>query len=91
MVRLGRYFLPDQPLHVIQRGNNRGTILFTVEDYTRYHAGRGGETIWLSHLCLCPAGIDDETLRVVKVNVTPGPRLTFPECRAHSQNVCVVY
>lgn len=23
MVRLGGYFLPDQPLHVIRRGNNR--------------------------------------------------------------------
>jgi len=22
MARLGRYVLPDQPLHVIQRGNN---------------------------------------------------------------------
>jgi REP element-mobilizing transposase RayT len=37
MARLGRYFLPDQPLHVIQRGNNRGAIFFAVEDYARYH------------------------------------------------------
>jgi putative transposase len=36
MARLGRYFLPDQPLHVIQRGNNRGAIFFRVDDYTRY-------------------------------------------------------
>jgi hypothetical protein len=28
MARLGRYFLPDQPLHVIQRGNNRQAIFF---------------------------------------------------------------
>jgi hypothetical protein len=26
MARLGGYFLPDQPLHVIQRGNNRGAV-----------------------------------------------------------------
>jgi putative transposase len=37
MARLGRYFLPDQPLHVIQRGNNRGAIFFAVEDYAGYH------------------------------------------------------
>src|SRR6266852_5083607 len=37
MARLGRYFLPDQPLHVIQRGNDRGAIFFAVEDYARYH------------------------------------------------------
>lgn len=36
MARLGRYFLPDQPLHVIQRGNNRAPIFFAGEDYTRY-------------------------------------------------------
>src|SRR5260221_6636347 len=37
MAGLGRYSLPDQPLHVIQRGNNRGAIFFAVEDYARYH------------------------------------------------------
>jgi putative transposase len=36
MARLGRYFLPDQPLHVIQRGNNRGVIFFCDEDRERY-------------------------------------------------------
>lgn len=38
MPRLGRYFLPDQPLHVIQRGNNRAPIFFCDEDYRRYRA-----------------------------------------------------
>ena len=28
MARLGRYFVADQPLHVIQRGNNRWSIFF---------------------------------------------------------------
>jgi len=36
MARLGRYFLPDQPLHVIQRGNNREAIFFCDDDYARY-------------------------------------------------------
>lgn len=33
MARLGRYFLVDQPLHVIQRGNNREPNFFDVDDY----------------------------------------------------------
>jgi putative transposase len=36
MARLGRYFLPDQPLHVIQRGNNREAVFFCGDDYERY-------------------------------------------------------
>jgi putative transposase len=36
MPRPGRYFLPDQPLHVIQRGNNRQPIFFAADDYSRY-------------------------------------------------------
>lgn len=36
MARLGGYFLPDQPLHVIQRGNNRAPIFFAADDYARY-------------------------------------------------------
>jgi putative transposase len=36
MARLGRYFLPDQPLHVIQRGNNREPVFFAEDDYRRY-------------------------------------------------------
>jgi putative transposase len=36
MARHGRYFLPDQPLHVIQRGNNRSAIFFDIGDYQHY-------------------------------------------------------
>jgi putative transposase len=36
VARLGRYFLPDQPLHVIQRGNNREPVFFAEDDYRRY-------------------------------------------------------
>jgi putative transposase len=36
MARLGRTFLPDQPLHVIARGNNRGAVFFGEDDYAQY-------------------------------------------------------
>jgi putative transposase len=36
MARCGRYVLADQPLHVIQRGNNREAIFFGEQDYVRY-------------------------------------------------------
>jgi putative transposase len=36
MARLGRYFIEGQPLHVIQRGNNRQAIFFADEDYAIY-------------------------------------------------------
>jgi putative transposase len=39
MARLGRYFLPDPPLHLIQRGNNRAATFFADEDYARYRGG----------------------------------------------------
>src|SRR3954469_8818468 len=31
-MRLGRYFMEGVPLHVIQRGNNRGQVFFTKQD-----------------------------------------------------------
>ncbi|HEX6120168.1 MAG TPA: hypothetical protein VFZ03_12040 [Dongiaceae bacterium] len=36
MPRLGRYFLPEQPLHVIQRGNDRQAIFFSDDDRVLY-------------------------------------------------------
>ena len=36
MARLGRYFIPDQPLHIIQRGNNRQAVFFGDEDFSQY-------------------------------------------------------
>jgi REP-associated tyrosine transposase len=41
MPRLGRYFLADQPLHVIQRGNNRSAVFFSEEDYEHYRGWLG--------------------------------------------------
>jgi putative transposase len=37
MARLGRYFVPGQPLHLVQRGNDRRAIFFAPADYERYH------------------------------------------------------
>ncbi len=36
MARHRRYFLKNQPLHLIQRGNNRQAIFFAPEDYAQY-------------------------------------------------------
>ncbi len=36
MARLPRYFLPDQPQHVIHRGNNRSPIFVAERDYSFY-------------------------------------------------------
>jgi putative transposase len=38
MPRLGRYFLPEQPQHVIQRGNDRQAVFFAGEDREAYLA-----------------------------------------------------
>jgi putative transposase len=42
MPRGARYFLEDQPQHVIQRGNNRAVIFHRDEDYLLYRS-------WLGH------------------------------------------
>ncbi len=36
MARLPRFYLPEQPLHVIQRGNNREPIFASNDDYHFY-------------------------------------------------------
>jgi len=36
MPRLGRVILPDQPLHIIRRGNDRQRIFFAADDDARY-------------------------------------------------------
>ncbi len=41
MARLGRYFLEGQPLHVIQRGNNRQPIFFSRQDALDFLAWLG--------------------------------------------------
>lgn len=41
MARLGRYFVPGQALHVIQRGNDRKAVFFAEGDYIRYREWLG--------------------------------------------------
>ncbi|HEY3937928.1 MAG TPA: transposase [Bryobacteraceae bacterium] len=41
MARHKRYFLKNQPLHLIQRGNNRQAIFFAPDDYARYREWLG--------------------------------------------------
>ncbi len=36
MARLARYFVKGQPLHVVQRGNNREAIFVAEDDYRLY-------------------------------------------------------
>lgn len=36
MARLPRIVVPGQPLHLVQRGNNRQAVFFADEDYRRY-------------------------------------------------------
>ncbi|MBI3187075.1 MAG: transposase [Gammaproteobacteria bacterium] len=36
MARLPRFVIPDQPQHIIQRGNNRDIIFVRDEDYVFY-------------------------------------------------------
>ncbi len=36
MARLNRYFVVNQPQHVIQRGNNRAPIFADAQDYQFY-------------------------------------------------------
>ena len=55
MARHGRYFLPDQPLHVTQRGNNRNAIFFGIERLRTLPnlVSRSSRLIRLSDPCLC--------------------------------------
>src|SRR5438477_9256657 len=59
MARLGRYFPSDQPLHVIQRGNNRQPIFFDEVDYAwfRIFLAEAAPRLWLRDSCLC---VDDQ-------------------------------
>ncbi len=67
MARLGRYFLPDQPLHVIQRGNNREAIFFAEADYDDY---RG----WLADAAAAYGAIHAYVLMTNHVHLLVTPR-----------------
>jgi putative transposase len=68
MARLGRYFLPDPPLHVIRRGNNREAIFFAEADYDDY---RG----WLADAAAaCGCAIHADVLMTNHVHLLVTPR-----------------
>jgi putative transposase len=74
MARLGRYFLPDQPLYVIQRGNNREAIFFAEDDYACYRD-------WLAAAAAeCGRAIHAHVLMTNHVHllVTPGGPQSLP-------------
>jgi putative transposase len=74
MARLGRYFLPDQPLHVIQRGNNRQPIFFCQDDYRRLHAWLGEAAA--AHDCAVHAYV--LMTNHLHLLVTPGNQSSLP-------------
>jgi REP element-mobilizing transposase RayT len=74
MARLGRYFLPDQPLHVIQRGNNRQPIFFCEGDYLRLH-GWLAEAAAAHHCAVHAYVLMTNHLHLL---VTPGNQKSLP-------------
>ena len=74
MPRGQRYFLPGQPLHVIQRGNNRQPIFFGEDGYARYRE-------WLAEAALaCGCAIHAYVLMTNHVHllVTPETEASLP-------------
>jgi putative transposase len=74
MARLGRYFIRDQVLHVIQRGNNRQAIFFALEDYMLYRS-------WLAEAAKkygCPVHAYVLMTNHVHLLVTPGSAASLP-------------
>ena len=73
MARLGRYFVADQPLHVIQRGNNKSRIFHTRDDATfflgwlgdaaeRYGLSLHAYVLMPNHIHLLASPKDEESL-----------------------------
>jgi putative transposase len=74
MARLGRYFLKDQPRHVIQRGNNREAIFFGAGDYAQYRDGLAAAAVEYGcaiHTCVLMT-------HHVHLLVTPQPADSLP-------------
>jgi hypothetical protein len=75
MARPGRTFLPDQPLRVIARGNNRGAVLFGEDDHAQY----GG---WLAEAAV---GHGCRILKAVRARMVRHPRDDrWSSLRAHA-------
>src|SRR5258706_5973877 len=74
MARLGRYFLLDQPLHVIQRGNNRHAIFFDETDYPRFRTFLAEA----ADACGCAIHADVLMTNYVHLLVTPSRETSLP-------------
>jgi putative transposase len=60
MARLRRIVVPGQPLHIVQRGNNRQPTFFANKDYQRYlddlsEAGR--RCRWADEVAMADGGV----------------------------------
>ena len=79
--------LPDQPLHVIQRGNDRQAIFFAADDYARYRD-------WLyeaacRHVCAIHAYV--LMTNHVHLLVTPAAGESVPRLMQSLGRRCVSY
>lgn len=74
MARLPRYFVPDQPQHVIQRGNNRSAIFLDETDYRLFLSSL--DTASVKHGCLVHAYV--LMTNHVHLLVTPQTETSIP-------------
>jgi putative transposase len=70
MPRRPRLILPDVPVHVIQRGNNRQACFYAEEDYLFYleHLEKQADKARLRYSCL----LFDDQSRSFKANTPAG-------------------
>jgi putative transposase len=81
MARLGRTFLPDQPLHVISRGNNRGAVLFGEDDDAQY----GGWLAEAADVYGCRIHADVFMTHHIQLLVTPERADSLPRTMQSSE------
>ena len=92
MARLGRYFLPAQRLHVIQRGNNREPIFHCDDDYLRYRGWLAGAAA--AHGCSVHAYVlmtNHVHLLVTPKRIESLPRMMQSLGRCYVRHVNVTY
>jgi REP element-mobilizing transposase RayT len=102
--RRERYFLPDQPLHVIQRGNDRQAIFFAADDYARYrdwlheaacrHVCAVHAYVLMTnhvHLLVTPGAAGSASGKKVQISVTKRGRFPFPRSSTPFRRVVVSF
>src|SRR5436190_5262520 len=86
MARLARVVVPGVPHHVTQRGNRRGQVFFSDDDYRLYlslvaeTAGRSGTEVWA--YCLMPNHVHF----IMTPSHEDGLRATFSEAHRRYTN-----